>query len=131
MGLASTVRGNEAGTGKDGAHRVQPLRQVDYAPEERSGRVGRGRRGWGGRVIFVPRLVRGLMPPAPAGGLGNLISQQHEQHQSCKNKGGGIRCADRKVIHPPPSHPRWGGALDIFPRRPAPPNSCDLKLECV
>ena len=35
--------GNEAGTGKDGAHHVQPLIQNGYAPEQRSGWVERGR----------------------------------------------------------------------------------------
>ena len=50
MESASTVICNEAGTGKDGAHHVQPLIQNGYAPEQRSGWVerGRGLLGWEG-----------------------------------------------------------------------------------
>ena len=50
--------GNEAGTGKDGAHHVQPLIQNGYAPEQRSGWVERGRGlvGWEGDFFMTEAM---------------------------------------------------------------------------
>ena len=59
MESASTVIGNDAGTGKDGAHHVQPLIQNVYAPEQRSGWVERGRGlvGWEGLFFLMTEAM--------------------------------------------------------------------------